>query len=492
MSVSPSPTSPPVSSRLLRNALEGAAAAVCAVVAMAAVAAIALVVFDPQSVDSLWALIMAVTALAVGGSVNIGPDTMPAPPAAAAQGAGVPGGGSATLSLSGAVDVVPLAVTLLGAVVLWLTFSWGLRQRTLNGKELMARALGATGAAVLGLMLAASLAHGSFKLPAVSQSGVGALGGKLGELVEKLFGASALGASGGAAQPAMSYDVAIGTTAVGALVWAVAVIAVGLLISRRVPAGFTAGGLRPAWGPSLSALVRPLLGIAALMTVTGAVAVGDHKAAGGAMLLAPVALVTALSVGLGSTWTSSSHQMQSAAGAAAPGAGTSGGQRAAAAPPNHTQHIGDLTMGGVPVWVVTLVVTALLLLACAFAAARGTDPAQARPLHPYRGPLARQIGLAERFGIVTAIVFGVLAVGVQTSFHTSVSMAGHAVGGSEIKVVGGVLWTFVAGLLAGAVAGFAGGLLQGEGEKTRALRSRRSPVAVGASPVPSGTAEPGA
>jgi hypothetical protein len=459
---------------------------------MAVAAAVALAVFDPQSVDSLWALIMAVTALAVGGSVNIGPDAMPVPPAAAAQGAGVPGGGQASLSLSGAADVVPLGVTLLGAVVLWLAFSWGLRQRPLNGKELTARAVGATVTAVLGLTLAASFAHGTFKLPTVSQSGAGALGGKLGELVEKLFGASAVGASGAAAQPAMSYDVAIGTTAIGALVWAVVVLAVGLLIGRRVPIGFTAGGLRPAWGPSLSAVVRPLLVIAALMTVTGAVAAGDHKAAGGSLLLAPVALVTMLSVGLGSTWTSSSHQAQSAAGATAPAAGTSGGQQAGAAPPDHTQHIGDLTTAGVPVWVVAVVIAALLLLACAFVAARGTDPAHARPLHPYRGPLARQIGLAERFGIVTAVVFGVLAVGVQTAFHTSVSMAGHAVGGSEMKLGGGVLWTFVAGLLAGVVAGFAGSLLQGAGEETRSTRSRRSPVSVSASPVPSGTAEPGA
>jgi hypothetical protein len=462
---------------------------------MAAVAAIALAIFDPQSANSVWALTMAVTALAVGGSLTIGPDTMPAPPEAAAQGGTPPGGSAANLTMSGAAHVVPIAVTLVGAVVLWLVFSRRMRQRPFSTGELVARAIGAVATAVLALLLAATLGHGTFKLPSSADSA--SLGGKLGELVEKLFGAGGLGGgagAGAAAQPPMSYDVNVGATVVGGLVWAVIVLVVGLLISRRAPVGFTARGLRPALGPSFSAVVRTLLVVAAVMTITGAVAAGDHKASGGALLLAPVALSTALSLGLGSTWTSSSHQVQSpGAAAGAPSAGAAAGQQpTAAVPPDHTQHVGDLTAAGMPVWVVSLVITALLLLGCAYAAARATDPEHARPLHPYRGPMARHLGLAERFGVVTAVVLGGAAALAQTSFHVSVSTAGHAVGGSEMRLGGGVLWTFVAGLLAGAVAGFVGSLLVGERAQTRSVRTRRSPVAVGGPPVASNPVEPGA
>ncbi|MFF3372245.1 streptophobe family protein [Streptomyces sp. NPDC002680] len=484
MSASPSPVNTPVP-KPWRDALEGAAAGLLAVVAMAAFAAVALAVFDPGSVDSVWALTMAVTALAVGGSVNIGPDAMPAPPAAA-QGGALPGGEAANLTLSGTAHVVPIAVTLFGAVVLWLAFSWRMRRRPFSTSELAARAIGAMATAVPALLLAANLGHGTLKLP--SGADTASLGGRLGELVEKLFGAGGLAGGGGgetaAAQPPMSYHVSLGATVVGALVWVVVVLAVGLLAGRRAPVGFTARGLRPGWAPSLSAVTRTLLAVAAVMTISGLAGAGDHKAGGGAMLLAPVALFTALSLGLGSTWTSSSHQAQSPVAA---------GQQptAAAPPPDHTQQLGDLTAGGIPLWVVSLVITAQLLLGCAYLAARATDPEHARPLHPYRGPGARHLGLAERFGVVTAVVLGGAATLAQTSFKIDVTMAGRAVGGSELNLGGGVLWTFVAGLLAGAVAGFAGSLLVGEKQRTR-VGTRRSPVGVGGPPVVSSPVEPGA
>jgi hypothetical protein len=492
MSASPSHASAPPS-RPWRNALEGAAAALCAVIAMAAVAAFALALLDPGSAGSLWSLTMAVTALAVGGSLNLGPDTMPVPPAAA-QGAGLPSG--ASLTTSGAINLVPLTVTLVGAVVLWLVFSRRLRQRTFDARELAARVGGALTAALLALLGAAVLAHGSISLPAPSAGkagGIGSLGGKLGELAVKLFGSGGVaaggapGGAGAAAQPPMTYDAQVGATVLGALVWVVVVLALGLVISRRVPAGFTAGGLRASWAPSASPIVRTLLVVVALMSIGALAGVGNMKAAGGALLVTPLALATVLSLGLGSTWTSSSHQVQSQGGT------PPAGQQPTSPPPDHTQHVGDLTAGGLPVWIVALVVTGLFLLACAYAAARATDPAHARPLHPYRGPMARHLGLAERFGIVTAVVLGGAAWLAQTSFHVGVSMAGHAVGGSEMRLGGGVLWTVVAGLLAGAVAGFAGSLLQGERTPSFRFFPRRSPAAaVGGRPVSSNTMEPGA
>ncbi|MFI6551303.1 streptophobe family protein [Streptomyces prunicolor] len=492
MPASPSRASAPAS-RPWGNALEGAAAALCAVVAMAAASAIALAIFGPRSTGSLWSLTMAVTALAVGGSMRIGPDPLPMP---AAQ---PTGGAAANMSMSGTAHVFPLAVTLAGAVVFWLLFSRRLRQRQFDVGALAARTVGAVVAAVLVLWGTATLAHGTFSAPTPSEgTGAFGLGGKLEDLLEKLFGGGGLagGASGGAAAaapPPMTYHVQAGATVLGALVWTVVVIAVGFLISRRVPPGFPARGLRAAWAPSASSAVRIPLVVAAVMTIVGAVAAGDTMAAGGALLLTPISLVTVLSLGLGSTWTSSTRQVQSAAAAQAAGQQASG--QAATPLPDHNQHLGALTVGGVPVWIAAIVVTVLVLLSCAYVAARATDPGHARPLHPWPdGSMARHLGLAERFGFVTAVVLGGAAALAQVSFRTGVTMAGHVVGGTEVKLGGGVLWTFVAGLLAGAVAGFAGSLLQGVGQKSQASRlPRRSPVTVGGGHVPSDTAvEPGA
>ncbi|MEU1516940.1 streptophobe family protein [Streptomyces sp. NPDC005811] len=501
--MSPSPSSvSPLPPRPLRNALEGALAALCAVVAMAALAVVGLAVFEPASTDSLWALTMGVIAMAVGGSATVGPDTMPMP-AASSTGTAQPAGGAANLTMSGTAHVFPLAITLFGAVVLWLVFSWGLRRRPFQARDLAARAVGAVGASVLVLWGAAALAHGSFTMPTVGGKGGASLGGPLGDLVEKLFGSAGLAAAAGsAAQPPMSYQVGIGATVIGALVWAVLVLVVGLLISRRLPAEFSARGLRASWAPSLSALVRTLLAVAAVLTLVGALSAGDRKAAGGALLTAPFALASFLSVGLGSTWTSALHMVQSpAAAAAAAGqagqsaAGQAGGQ-AAVPPADHTQRLGDLTSGGMPVWLMSIVLTGLVLLACAYAAARATDPANARPLHPYKGPLGRHLGLAERFGIVTALVLGGAAALAEPSLDTHVTMAGHLVSGTEIGLDGGVLWTFVAGLLAGAVAGFAGSLLCGERASSPGFRflPRKEPVAAatGSGAVVRNTVEPGA
>ncbi|MFJ3778930.1 streptophobe family protein [Streptomyces sp. NPDC090075] len=496
MSASPYSVSAPPP-RPVRNALEGVLAALCAVVAMAALAVVGLAVFEPASTDSLWALTMGVVAMAVGGSATVGPDTMPMP-AASSTGTAQPAGGAANLTLGGTAHVFPLAITLFGAVVLWLAFSWGLRRRPFQARDLAARAVGAVGASVLVLWGAAALAHGKFTMPTVGGKGGASLGGPLGDLVEKLFGSAGLAAAAGsAAQPPMSYQVGIGATVIGALVWAVLVLVVGLLISRRLPAEFSARGLRASWAPSLSALVRTLLVVAAVLTVVGALSAGDRKAAGGALLTAPFALASFLSVGLGSTWTSALHMVQSpaAAAAAAGQAGQAGGQ-AAVPPADHTQRLGDLTSAGMPVWLMSIVLTGLVLLACAYAAARATDPESARPLHPYKGPLGRHLGLAERFGIVTALVLGGAAALAEPSLDTHVTMAGHLVSGTEIGLDGGVLWTFVAGLLAGAVAGFAGSLLRGERATSPGFRflPRKEPAAAatGSGAVVRNTVEPGA
>lgn len=471
-----------------QNALEGAAAALCAVVAMAAVSALALALLDAGSVGSLWSLTMALTAMAVGGSVSAGSDvsedTGSMGGLASLFGSGGVGMGP---SMSGAADAVPLGVTLVGAVVLWITFSRRLRQgqqRRFTGGELAVRAAGAGSAAVVTFLVVAGLARGSASMPASVMPGMGGSGdaqsaggfgggsGVLGDLLGGGNGGGLGGLMGGGrieAQPTMAYHVSAGSAGLGAVLWVAVVIGVGCLISRRVrlPLGGALDGLRTAWGPSLSAFVRTILVLVAVplmsLALIGAVVGGRARSAAGAvLLLAPNALAVLLTLGVGSSWTAEVHPVQSdgssnllAAIMGGMGAGGMGGGRQ----PDRTEHLRSLSVGGWPLWLAALAVTGLILLTCAYRAARATHPSHKLLLRPFRGPLSGHLGMAGRFGVVTAVLLGVAAGLVGASGHFGVSMFGSEMGGMQAELSGSVLRTVMLGLLVGGLAGFAGSLL---------------------------------
>ena len=491
------------------SALEGAAAALCGLVAMAAVAWLALWLLGAGSVGSQAAMAMALTAMAVGGSVSAGSVNS----ASSTGGSGSlgsmlsgllgGGGGGMSTSMSAAASVMPLGVTLVGSVVLWLVFSRRLRQRPVTARELCARAAGAGAAALIAFLLVATLAHGTITMPASAMSkglgggqsaGAGAGGGALGGM----FGGGS-GGSTSSQDSTMSYDVHVGSTAFGALLWVAVVLALGCLVSRRVrvPLGGAVDRLRPGWAPSLSAVVRALLVLAvvpmALVTFVGVVVGGRFgTVAGGVLLLAPNALAVLLTLGVGAPWTAATHPVQSQGGnplASIMGA-LGGGQQNTAQQQPRTEHLRSLSAGGWPLWLAALAVTAVLLLACAFVAVRNTAPAHTRPLHRYDGPLARHLGAAERFGVVTAVVLGSAAWLAGASGNLGVSMFGSEMGGTRAELSGSVLWTVVFGLLAGGVAGFLGSLshtadLYGGMTSPRRILARKSPSAASAhSPAP--------
>ncbi|MFF5298093.1 streptophobe family protein [Streptomyces sp. NPDC013161] len=487
------------------SALEGAAAALCALVAMAAVAWLALWLLGAGSAGSLGTMAMALAAMAVGGSVSAGSVNSGGGTGGSGSMSSMlsglfgGGGGGMSPSMSGAADIAPLGVTVVGSVVLWLVFSRRLRQRPLTARELGARAAGAGAAALVAFVLVATLAHGTFSLPASAMSrglgggaqgagASGAGGGAMGAL-GGMFGGSS---SGAAQDTTMSYDVHVGATAFGALVWVAVVLALGCLVSRRVrvPLGGAVDRVRPGWAPGLSAVVRTLLVLVvvpmALVTFVGVVVGGRVGAvAGGVLLLAPNALAVLLTLGVGAPWTAATHPVQSQGGnplASLMGALGGGGQQATARQQDRTEHLRSLSAGGWPLWLGALMVTAVVLLVCARAAARNTAPADARPLHRYDGPLARQLGTAERFGVVTAVVLGTAAWLAGASGHFGVSMFGSEMGGTRAELSGGVLWTVVFGLLAGGVAGFLGSLLRtadlyGGMTSPRRILARKSPSA---------------
>ncbi|WP_405990688.1 streptophobe family protein [Streptomyces sp. NBC_00986] len=515
------PVSVPLPDSPGASALEGAAAALCGLVAMAAVAWLALWLLGADSVGSLGTMAMALAAMAVGGSVSAGSVNS----GGSAGGSGSAGsmlsgllgggGGGMSPSMSGAVDVAPLGVTLVGSVVLWLVFSRRLRQRPVTARELGARAAGAGAAALTAFVLVATLAHGTFSLPASAMSrglgggaqGAGASGagsGAMGALGGMFGGSGSSGGSASAQDTTMSYEVHVGATAFGALVWVAVVLALGCLVSRRVrvPLGGAVDRVRPGWAPGLSAVVRTLLVLVvvpmALVTFVGVVAGGRvGTVAGWVLLLAPNALAVLLTLGVGAPWTAATHPVQSQGGnplASLMGA-LGGGQQTSTAQPDRTEHLRSLAAGGRPLWLGALVVTAVILLVCARAAARNTAPADARPLHRYDGPLARHLGTAERFGVVTAVVLGSAAWPAGASGHIGVSMFGSEMGGTRAELSGSVLWTVVFGLLAGGVAGFLGSLLRtadlyGGMTSSRRILARKSPSAA-SSHAPAPGTDPG-
>ncbi|MER7178997.1 streptophobe family protein [Streptomyces hyaluromycini] len=246
-----------------QNALEGVAAVLCAVVAMAAVSALALALLDAGSFGSLWSLSMALTAMAVGGSVSAGSDASADTGSMGGLASLLGSSGGMGPSMSGAADAVPLGVTLVGAVVLWIAFSRRLRQgrqRRFTAGELAVRAAGAGSAALVTFMIVAGLAKGSASMPTSAMTGMGGIGGD--RSAEGFSGGGGLGdlmgGGGTGTQPAMSYHVNAGSAGLGALLWVAVVLGAGCLISRRVrlPVGGALNGLRAGWGPSLSAVVR--------------------------------------------------------------------------------------------------------------------------------------------------------------------------------------------------------------------------------------------
>ncbi|MFB6679365.1 streptophobe family protein [Streptomyces sp. NPDC056390] len=486
----PAAPAPPPASGLVRHALEGAGSGLCAVAAMAAVAALALTLLDAGSVGSLWSMTMAVTAGAVGGSLSASAEMSGGLGSAASGLAGLFSGGSGGdmgPSLSGAADVTPLGVTLVGSVVLWLVFSRRLRRRRVDATDLTVRAVGAAAAAWLALLVVAEFAHGKVTLPT---SAMGALGGGPGSGTSGDSGAgglmdSLLG-SGAAGKLSMTYDVSAGAVAGGALLWVGIVLGVGCLISplALLPLGGVLDRLRSAWKPSLSALVRTLLVLAAPLMVlsafVGTVAGGRAATgAGAALLLAPNALAIFLTTGVGSAWTAGAHPVQSDGRGGLSGlmGAIGGGNQPFGSQTDRTEHLRSLSAGGWPLWLVALTVTGIILLGCAWAAARTAQPAHTLPLHPYRGRRARRLGMAERFGLVTAVVMGTLAWVAGASGNFAISIFGSEMGGMRAELSGGVLSAVALGLLVGGLAGSVGSLLparRGEGASRKGVRESSS------------------
>lgn len=228
----------------MREVSRGLVAAAAALLAMATVAVAGLLLLGAGRVGGLGALTAAVVALAVGGSAEVG---------------AVPSG-TLPVTVRGDLHVLPLGVSLAGAVVLGILL---LRRRREGG--LLVRGAVAATAFTFGILTISLLAKGTLTMP----SGV-ATGGS--GVCTRTGASRALPLSG---RLDAHFSVAVGPAIGGALAGALAVAGVCWLITRF-----------PFVATGFSAVRWPLAGIAVVCLAAAGI-FGGAAAAGGALLALP-------------------------------------------------------------------------------------------------------------------------------------------------------------------------------------------------------------
>ncbi|GLZ01111.1 streptophobe family protein [Actinoplanes sp. NBRC 103695] len=370
-----------------RDVYEGPAAAAAALLAMAGTAAAGLLLLNGGRGGGLDRLTAGVVAMAAGGPADIG----------AAPAGGLP------IGVQGQIQVMPLGVSLVGALVLGAL----LLRRGRSG--LLVRGSSAAVAFTAGLCAVAVAARGSVTLPSGSARAV--VGGA---------GACSAGAStplravGSVDTLQAGFSVAVGPATVGAAGWALAVVGLCWLAARF-----------PAVADTLRAARWPVCGTAAVC-VLAAWALGGPAAAGGALLALPLAAGGALLLGLGVPWAMHADGVLSCA--------LDGGW----SPPEG---------------VALTVLSGVALLACGVTVAAHTGRDRAG------GPLRRAAGLAVRLAPMMAAVLALLTLLSRISVELGVRVVVIAVPVLDVRLTANPWEALVAGLGAGAAAGFAGSLL---------------------------------
>ncbi|MFC9962459.1 streptophobe family protein [Streptomyces nigra] len=265
-----------------------------ALIGMAGTAALGLHLLGADETAALGPMSAAVVALGVGGSVT---------PSGDVSAFGLTGAEAAT-----AVDVTPLGVGLVGALLLAWLFLRPLRAAgdVIAPSELLARAgtVVALFVAMLGGLAWAghdvvTIDGGALGLDdvpgaggGVEVPGLGDIGGLLPDRIGDLVGAEA----------AVGFTVDTAPTLLGGLAWCVGVLLIALLASRRTPLPRGWDAVHRVVRPAVSALVTVLLvAVAAGFAAAAWAAVGDDhpkRIAGAALLGAPNGVWLGVPIGL--------------------------------------------------------------------------------------------------------------------------------------------------------------------------------------------------
>ncbi|MET7766129.1 streptophobe family protein [Streptomyces sp. NPDC005393] len=416
-----------------------------AFLAMAGIAALGLRLIGADGAGALGPMTAAATVLAVGGSVT-------------------PSGDIETFGLKGAeahtaIDITPLGVSLVGALLLGWLFLRSLRAAgtVIGWAELAARA-GAV--IVLFLLLLAGLTWAGNDTVTINGATLGlgkphGEGGLLDRLPDQLGDIADIG--GGLlpdrlaelvdAKASVGFTVAAGRSLPAGAVWITAVLLLALLASRRTPLPPGGEALHRTVRPAVSALCGALvLAVGAGLAAAVYAAVGDDHprlVLGAALLGAPNGVWLGIPLGLFVPW----H-------------GTASGALAhvlpdpvddlLSGPAGTTLTVGRLAELDSRVWLL-VVASVLMMLAAGVLTAARTPVGADRPLG-YAGRCAL------RLGVVTALALPLLVWLTRVSAGASLSVLGFDAFGAGLELHGSVPWALALGAVWGAAAGAVGAL----------------------------------
>ncbi|MET9701250.1 streptophobe family protein [Streptomyces sp. NPDC006529] len=355
-------------------------------------------------------VVAAVVVLAAGGSVDV------------TGGAGFLAGAQAGLS------VMPLSVSLAGALTAAFCFLRPLRHHAVAGpRRLLARAAP--------LVLLWLLALTAFALFARHTFGISTGDSPIGEISELLDSA-----------PTVGFEAALPGTLFLGLLWILGVVLVSLLVSRRAPLPARLVRFHDAVRPAAFAVVALLLAYAALGVVAGLVvaATQGHARETLAVVLLGVPNLTwlAFTLGFGGAW---QGRVEGPFGLPMPRVLDD----VLRTPDLSTVDVGSLARQDARAWWLVAVAVALLLGAGFLMAVRSS--ARVRPWQH-----ALHLGVA--LALATLVVC--LLAGVEARFGLSLLGIGDVDGlGGKVRLLPLLGRTVPLALLAGAVAGFLGALL---------------------------------
>ncbi|MET9296349.1 streptophobe family protein [Streptomyces sp. NPDC003077] len=440
--------------------LSSVAAVSWAFLAMTGVAALGLYLLGADATGALGPLTAAAVVLAVGGTVT-------------------PSGDVHAFGLTGqaaesAVDIMPLGVSLVGALLLGWIFVRSLRRlgATVSWAELGARA-GVLTAFFLTVLAGLSWAgHDSITIDGKSLAGLvgGGGGGGNGDeggggLIDQLTkGLGDLTGLGGdddggglpgriadliGAKAAVGFDVHTGASLGGGVLWVLGVLLVALLATRRTPLPRALDAAHRWVRPAASALVLVLvLAVVAGLAAAVYAAIGDdhpRRVLGAALLGAPNGAWLAIPLGLFVPW----H-------------GTASGALTQLLPDpvdrlldgqeNALLTVPRLAELDGRVWLLVVAAALMMLLAGAVAAVRTPRPARLKAL-----PFAVRCALP--LAVLTALTLPLLVGLTGVSANAGLSVFGFDAFGARVALRGDVPLAFVIGAAWGAGAGLVGALL---------------------------------
>ncbi|MFF0746031.1 streptophobe family protein [Streptomyces sp. NPDC004111] len=416
-----------------------------ALAGMAGVAALGLHLLGADAAGSLRALTAAVVVLAVGGSVT---------PTGNVSAFGIEGAAART-----AVDIAPLGVGLVGALLLAFFFLRSLRSagKVIPGTELAVRAGSVAVLFVVTLGVISWAGHDVITID----------GGKLGldripgndlpgDIADKL--PDALGGIGGLlpdrlsdlvdAKATVGFGVNTGPSLLGGAVWVVGVLLIALLASRRTPLPQGWDAVHRVLRPAASALVAVFL-VAVLAGVVAALyaAIGDDhpgRVLGAALLGAPNGVWLAVPLGLFVPWEGhATGQLVNVLPAPF--------DELLSATADRPLSVSRLAELDGRVWLLAVAAALLMLYAGVLAAAR--TPRDGLSVAAYAGQAAVALGTVTGLGLPLLVWL------TGVSADASLSVLGFDAFGAGISLRGNVAMALLLGVVWGAAAGALGALL---------------------------------